>query len=376
MRLSDRIQSIEASGTVQFTSLIQRLSEEGKEVINFAVGEPDGDTPPAVIESTKDALDAQKTRYGPVAGLPELKARLALQFDGYDENHIILSNGSKQSLYSIFQIICNPSDEVIIPKPYWVSFSQQVKLAGANPVFVDTINHQLDCNGIEKAITKRTRAIVINTPNNPTGAVYPRKDLETIARLAGECDLFVIADEAYGFFVYDGLENISLFAFENIREKVIIIRSFSKSYNMTGFRIGYVAASKNIIKELSKIQSHLTGNVCTFAQYGALAALAMDKNTFSRRRSELQRKRDIAYDYASKLFKCIKPHGAFYLFPDVSDHLQRGENAEDFAARLLNHSGVAVVPGEVFGISKHVRISYAVPEDILLKGFERITGAL
>jgi aspartate aminotransferase len=376
MRFSERIQSIEESRTVQFTSLIQRLSQEGKEIINFAVGEPDEETPPTVITSTKDALEAQKTRYGPVAGLPELKARIAQQFDGYDENHIILSNGSKQSLYSIFQIICNPSDEVIIPRPYWVSFAQQVKLAGAKPVFVDTVNHQLDCNGIEKAITKRTRAIVINTPNNPTGAVYPRKDMEKIARLAGVHDLFIISDEAYGFFVYDGLENISFFAFEDIRTKVIIIRSFSKSHNMTGFRIGYVAASKAVIKELSKIQSHLTGNVCTFAQYGALAALAIDNNTLSRRRSELQKKRDIAYDYASKLFKCIKPHGAFYLFPDVSCHLKRGERAEEFAARLLNRSGVAVVPGEVFGVSKHVRISYALPEDVLLKGFERITGAL
>jgi aspartate aminotransferase len=376
MQLSDRIQSIEESRTVRFTSLIQRLSQEGKEIINFAVGEPDGETPPSVIASTKDALDAQKTKYGPVAGLPELKARLALQFDGYDENHIILSNGSKQALYSIFQIICNPSDEVIIPRPYWVSFSQQVKLAGANPVFVDTINHQLDCHGIEKAITERTKAIVINTPNNPTGAVYPRNNLEKIASLAGKHDLFLISDEAYDSFVYDGFENISLFAFEDIREKVIIIRSFSKSYSMTGFRIGYVAASEAVIKELSKIQSHLTGNVCTFAQHGALAALEIDESTLSQRRSELQKKRDIAYDYTSRLFKCIKPHGAFYLFPDISDHLKKGEKTEDFAARLLNRSGVAVVPGEAFGMSKHVRISYALPDDIILKGFDRIAGVI
>jgi aspartate aminotransferase len=185
MKLSDRINRIEESGTVQFTLLLQRLRREGKEVVDLAVGEPPYDTPSQVIESTKQALDEGRTKYGPVAGLIELKSRLAQQFEGYDDGNILISNGSKQCLYSMFQVICDPSDEVIIPRPCWVSFPQQVKLAGGRPVFVDTRNHQLDCEKIERALSPKTRAILINSPNNPTGAVYTAKDLSKVAQLAG-----------------------------------------------------------------------------------------------------------------------------------------------------------------------------------------------
>lgn len=376
MRLSNRIQEIEESRTVQFTPLILELKKQGKEIINFAVGEPEYETPAEIIAATKNALDIQKTRYGPVAGIRQLKSGIAKRFDGYDEENILLSNGSKQSLYSIFQIICNPLDEVIIPRPYWVSFSEQVKLSGGKPVFVDTKRHQLDCDGIEKAITNKTKAIVINTPNNPTGAVYPKKDLEKIARFSSESDFYIVADESYDFFVYDGLLHESVFIFRDVRDRTIITGSFSKSYSMTGFRVGYVAGAKEIIKELSKFQSHLTGNVCTFAQYGALAALSLDKNIIAHRLSELQKKREIAYKYVSELFDCIKPQGAFYLFPDISKHLKNGETSEDFSAYLLANTGVAVVPGEAFGLPNHIRISYAVPENILIRGFEKIAGAL
>ena len=211
MKLSDRINSVEESQTVQFTRLLQHLRLQGREVIDLAVGEPQLDTPPPVIAATKQALDDGRTRYGSVSGLQELKSGLAGQFEGYDDGNIIISNGSKQSLFSIFQVLCNPSDEVIIPRPYWVSFPQQVVIAGGKPVFVDTRNHQLDCEAIERAITSRTRAILINSPNNPTGAVYPGKKLEKIARMALEHDLYIISDEAYGVFVYDGLRAQSLF---------------------------------------------------------------------------------------------------------------------------------------------------------------------
>jgi len=180
MKLSDRINQVKESGTVQFTLLLQQLRKEGRDVIDLAVGEPPYDTPAEVIAATKQALDRGRTKYGPAAGLPELKYRLAQQFDGYDEKNIIISNGSKQGLYSIFQIIIDPLDEVIVPRPFWVSFPQQVKLAGGRPIFVDTINHQLDIDKIEQAVSPRTRAILINSPNNPTGAVYPLPDLEKI----------------------------------------------------------------------------------------------------------------------------------------------------------------------------------------------------
>jgi len=376
MKLSDRINSVEESRTVQFTRLLQHLRRQGRDVIDLAVGELYLNTPPPVIEATKRALDDGRTRYGIVSGIQELKSGLARQFEGYDDGNIIISNGSKQCLFSIFQVLCNPSDEVIIPRPYWVSFPQQVKIAGGIPVFVDTRNHQLDCEAIERAISTRTRAILINSPNNPTGAVYSGKELGKIARMAHEHDLYMIADEAYGVFVYDGMQAESLFDFKMIRDRLVVIRSFSKAYSMTGFRIGYMAAPSEIITAVGRLQSHLTGNVCTFAQYGALAALDMDESVFAGWRNELEKKRDYAYSRTKKLFQCPKPRGAFYLFPAVWQHLKEGMTAVDLAARLLENYGVAVVPGEAFGMPGHIRISYAVSDENLERGFKKIAEAL
>jgi len=376
MKLADRINQIEESGTVQFTLLLQQLRKAGRNVIDLAVGEPPYDTPAEVIAATKQALDRGCTKYGPVAGLQELKSRLAQQFDGYDEKNIIISNGSKQCLYTIFQTIINPLDEVIIPRPYWVSFPQQVKLAGGRPIFVDTLNHQLDLAKIEQAVSSKTRAILINSPNNPTGAVYPVPDLEKIAELALKHKLYIIADEAYRSYVYDGLRPGSLFDFKEIRRQLIVTRSFSKGFNMTGFRIGYMAAAADVIAAFNKLQSHLTGNVCTFAQHGALAALGMNAEDIGAWRLDLERKRDYAYRKISGLFDCVKPRGAFYLFPDVARQLDAGMTAVDLAGRLLEETGVAVVPGEEFGMPGHIRISYAVAEDKLVSGLEKIAGAL
>jgi aspartate aminotransferase len=376
MKLSDRINQIETSGTVHFTQLIQQLRGQGRDIIDLAVGEPPYATPAIVIDGTKQALDQGKTKYGPVSGLQELKSRLAQQFDGYDAHNIIISNGSKQCLYAMFQVICNPLDEVIIPRPYWVSFPQQVKLAGGRPVIVDTCNHQLDCEKIERAITPKTRAILINSPNNPTGAVYPAQCLEKIAKLALKHNLYIISDEAYTSYVYDGLKPESMFNFEDIRRQLIVTRSFSKGFSMTGFRIGYAAASSDVIGAFKKLQSHMTGNVCTFAQHGALAALGMDDHELGEWHADMERKRDYAYQRAAELFDCVKPRGAFYIFPDVTHHLKDGMTSAEFAGRLLENFGVAVVPGEVFGMGGHIRISYAVSEDRLVSGFDKIAEAL
>ena len=376
MKLSARTQAITGSQTVAFTTLIQQLRQQGRKIIDLAVGEPQFDTPAEVIDATKNALDAQKTRYSPANGLPELRARLANPFSGYDADNILLTNGSKQALYMIFQVICDPADEVIVPVPYWVSFIEQIKLAGGKPVPVATKDHQLNCEAIERVVTPRTKAILINSPNNPSGAVYPLADLQKIARLAADHNLFIVADEAYEAFVYDGCKLASLFDIEAVRSRIIVTRSFSKSYSMTGFRIGYIAASGRIIAALSKIQSHLTGNVCTFAQYGALAALSLGRHLISTRRSELQQRRDTAFQAVSKVFDCIKPQGAFYLFPDVSAALKKNESSEALARRLLKQAGVAVVAGEAFGMAKHLRISFAVSEKNLKAGLQRIAEVL
>jgi len=376
MRLSRRIEDIEVSRTVRFTTLIERLRGEGRDIINLAVGEPEFPTPPEIVAATQAALARGETRYGPVAGMDRLRSALAETFDGWGPGNILIANGSKQILYGLFQVLLDPGDEVILPTPHWVSFSQQIHLAGACPVMVDTRRHQLDRRALAAAVTPRTRAILVNSPNNPTGAVYPPQDLAWIADLAHRQDLWIIADEAYAFFVYDDLDHQSLFAHEAIRDRLVVVRSFSKSFSMTGFRVGYGAGPEPLIRALGKLQSHLTGNVCTFAQHGALAALDLDPAIVQKWRLELAGKRAIAHGYAERLFTCVRPQGAFYLFPDISARLRNGQTAEDFAAALLEKTGVAVVPGEAFGAKNHIRISYAVPEETLVAGFERMEGAL
>jgi aspartate aminotransferase len=255
-------------------------------------------------------------------------------------------------------------------------FPEQVRLAGGEPVFVPTVDHQLDVEAIRSAVNERTRAILINSPNNPTGAVYPRRDLEQIARLSAENDLYIVADEAYSFFVYDNLPYASVYDLEAVRDRLIVTRSFSKHYAMTGFRVGYAVAPKETAAAMVRLHSHLTGNVCTFAQYGALAALDMDEQLLARGRADLQKKRDLAFDQMQELSPCIRPQGAFYLFPDISNHLRKDETSGDFAARILEATGVAVVPGEDFGLGGHVRICFAAPDAQLKDAFKRIREVL
>ena len=376
MKLSKRVQRIQGSKTARFIPLLEQMRQAGRSVISLAIGEPAVDTPPAVIEATVKALQQQKTRYSEMAGIKDLREALSTRFEDCGPENIVVFNGSKQALYAAFQTLCNPGDQVIIPRPCWVSFPEQVRLAGGEPVFVPTVDHQLDIEAIGAAVNERTRAILINSPNNPTGAVYPRRDLERIAELAAAHDLYIVADEAYRFFVYDNLPCTSVYDLEAVRERLIVTRSFSKHYAMTGFRLGYAVAPKETADAMVRLHSHLTGNVCTFAQYGALAALDMDDQLLARGRTDLQRQRDLAFDRVRELFPCIRPQGAFYLFPDISDHLRKGENSGDFAARLLETAGVAVVPGEDFGLDGHVRICYAAPEEQLKEAFKRIREVL
>jgi aspartate aminotransferase len=243
-QLSQRVQSVSPSRTVQLSGVIDTLRRQGQDIINLGIGEPYEAPSPHIISATADALQKGRNPIRPRLGLPELRHAVARQFEGYEDRNIIITNGSKQALYTALQVLCDPEDQVIIPRPCWVSFCEQIKLAGAEPVMVDTTSHQLDCQAIEAAINLHTKAIIINSPNNPTGAVYPRKDLEKIADLARAHDLYLISDEAYEAFVYDGLIHHSLFDFPHIRDRLIVAGSFSKTHCMTGFRIGFAAAPK------------------------------------------------------------------------------------------------------------------------------------
>jgi aspartate aminotransferase len=376
---SDRLAKVSESRTTRIATLAQTLRQQGRDIISLAVGEPDFATPAPIIEATQRALDDQRTRYGPVPGEAALRERLAEAFApcGYDHNNILVTNGAKQALFSLFQVLCDPGDEVIIPRPCWVSFTEQIKLAGGCPVLVDTAaDFQLDPQRIAQAVTGRTRAILVNSPNNPTGAVYEKAALAETARVASERGLYLISDEAYHAFTYDGRSHQSALESAPDPQRVITVRSFSKHFNMTGFRLGYVAGGAKLIQSLARLQSHLTGNVCTFAQYGALAALQMDSSVVDKRRAILQKRRDMAYALARERFTCVRAAGAFYLFPDVRSHLRDGETSEDLAARLLNEAGVAVVPGEAFHGPGHIRISFGMSEADLQRAFEKIKEVL
>ena len=367
-----RIRRVEESQTTRIFTLAREMMRQGRKVINLAVGEPDFETPQPVIAATCAALEAGRTRYGPVAGLPELRARIAAEFEGYAADNVLVCNGAKQALYQLFQVLCNPADEVIVPAPCWVSFTEQIKLAGARPVLVPTCEHQLDLDSIRQAVTRRTRAILINSPNNPTGAVYSIQSLRAVASIAEHHGLFLISDEAYHQFCYDNHRHVPLFDLAADRRCVITVRSFSKHYNMTGFRLGFVAADVDIIAALAKLQSHASGNACSFAQYGALAALDMDQSIVRQRVAALQRRRDIAYGYLAAMSNCVNAQGAFYLFPEVNQYIRRTETSADVALLMLEKLGVAVVPGEAFHSPGHIRISFAAPEADLHKAFKRI----
>ncbi len=375
MKISKKVENIRISRTTGLAAIVEELLAEGKEIINLGIGESCGPPPKSAIRGVKNALDNGYTHYGPVPGITSLLDELAKEFEGYTKENIIVSNGAKQALYQIFQVILDPGDEVIIPVPCWVSFKEQVKLAGGVPVAVATKPYGLDINAVENAISKKTKAILINSPNNPTGAVYNEKELKFVANLAIRHDLYIVSDEAYIFFVYDGLKPKTLFDIKKISDRLIVIRSFSKTFNMTGFRIGYTAAPLFIAKAMGKIQSHTTGNVCTFAQFGALSAL-LEKHNMEKIRKEFEKKRNIALEYILEIFHCEKPKGAFYLFPDVSGYLSDGENGENFAAWLLKKANVAVVPGEAFGKANHIRISFAPDRQTLVRGLEKIKKAV
>jgi len=361
---------------VAFTTLIRELREAGKDVIDLAVGEPEFAVEAPILDATCQALNNGATRYGPVAGLPELRECLARDFEGWGSLNIIVTNGAKQGLYEVFQVVCGEGCEVIVPIPCWVSFEHQIRLAGGIPVLVETRQHQLDVDAIAAAVTDRTVAVLINSPNNPTGAVYGHSDIRRVAEMCRQKNLWLISDEAYSAFVYRPKAFVSPFAIPEIRPQLIVVRSFSKTYAMTGYRIGYVAAPAEVIVRLTTLQGHLTGNVCSFAQYGALQAVNTPLTTLEARRAAYETRCRKAVQLCEGLFDLIAPQGAFYLFPRIDRYRDRFADDRDFARFLLEKANVAVVPGRFFGAPGHVRISFATSDDRLHQGFGRMRDVL
>jgi aspartate aminotransferase len=384
MILAERIKNIEESKSVGLASIVARLRSEGRQIIALNVGEPDFPTPKAIIQATQKALAENKTRYSLVEGIKELRTQIAEKvirdnsIDAKYEN-IILANGSKHILYNIFQTIINPGDEVIVPAPYWVTFPESIKLAGGVPVIVPSNNLQLDLSGIEAAITNKTKAIIINTPNNPSGEVFPKEDLEQILELAKKNNFYIIADEAYELLTFGNVPHISIASLsEDAFNRTLTVQSFSKSFCMTGFRIGYLVANKKIIAGMNKLQSHLSGNNCTFAQYGALAALSISQQELNIMIKDLESRRDLAYSLCKGIFpKTNKPDGAFYLYPNVTAMLgNKFKTDENLAMFILMEAGVAILPGSFFGTPGYLRFSFAASSENITLAFKQIKEAL
>jgi aspartate aminotransferase len=384
MKPSSRAAAVADSATLRLWAEAARRRAEGADIVGFLEGEPDLPVPAPVLEATAAALRAGRTRYSNASGLPELKAAIARKLR--DENgvpagaeNILVANGAKQALHDALQALCEPGDEVLIPSPCWVTFPEAIRLAGATPVAVDTdAAHGLDLPALERAVTAKTRAILLNTPNNPTGAVYPESALRAVVELAVRRGLTIISDEAYEGLVYDGARHVSVASLgADAAARTITIQTFSKSFAMTGFRVGYLAAPADFAAAAARLHGHMTGNVCTFAQLGAVAALGLGASHRDAWRAAHQRRRDVAFELGSRLFECVRPAGGLFLFADARRHLSGAvPDSESLARRLLDEARVAVVPGIAFGREGFLRLSFSSPESALREGFARLEAAL
>ncbi|MCX7982429.1 MAG: pyridoxal phosphate-dependent aminotransferase [Syntrophales bacterium] len=393
MKLSKRIQEIKPSPTLAITMKANAMKAAGHDVIGFGAGEPDFDTPRYIKEAAVKAIEEGFTKYTPVAGIDELKDaiidKLARdQGIKYNRSEICVSCGAKHTLYNLAQVLFEEGDEVIIPSPYWVSYIDIVKLAGATPVVVPTKEEEgfrLSPSSLLAAISERTKGIIINSPSNPTGSVYSREELKGLAEILVKSDLVVISDDIYEKILYDGLKFSSIAQVHPaMKEKTVIVNGVSKAYAMTGWRIGYAAGPEWIIQAVTKLQSQNTSNPTSIAQKAAVAALQGDQGEVEKMVQEFERRRNYICEALNSVpgFRCPKPQGAFYVFPNVEGVFgwaPKGRvinNSSDLAGYLLDEVGVAVVPGADFGDDRYLRFSYATSIDLIEKGVARIKQAL
>jgi aspartate aminotransferase len=391
--LADRAKRIKPSPTLSMDTKAKAMKAQGVDVVNFGTGEPDFDTPDHVKEAAIRALREGFTKYTPVGGIDELKAAVIDTFgkdDGldYTPEEIIVSCGAKHSLYNIAQALYGPGDEVVIPAPYWVSYPDQVLLNDATPVFVKTSEADgftMGPEDFEAAITPRTKALILNSPSNPTGMTYDLKALQQIAAIAVKHKIFVISDEIYAKLVYDGVSHVSIASLgREIKERTIVVNGLSKSFAMTGWRIGYAAGPKEVVKAMTSIQSQSTSNPTSIAQKAAVAALTGPQDFVAMLRREFDTRRGFLVDRLNAItgVTCPVPTGAFYVFPNVSKvYGKRSEgglinSSLDLATFLLEKAQVALVHGEAFGDDAYIRLSYATSLETIGKGVQRIADAL
>jgi aspartate aminotransferase len=381
MSLSRRVQKVSASPTLQITAAAKRLAQGGKDVVAFGAGEPDFDTPETIKAAACKALQEGFTKYTPTSGIPELKEAISRKLrteNGleYPASSIVVSCGAKHSLYNVFQVLLDEGDEVIVPVPFWVSYPEMVKLAGGTPVFVAGPrdgDFKVTPGLIKKHLTKKTKVLIINSPSNPCGVVYAREELRALADLCLEHGLYCVSDEIYEKILFDGLSPVSMASFSpEIKKRTVTVNGFSKSYSMTGWRLGYLAAEPLIAEAVSNLQDHSTSNPTSFVQKAALAAFDLPQDFFLDVRRKFQERRDYIITRLDGLkgkIGYIKPQGAFYIFCDIS---ATGLDSFAFTKRLLEEELVAVIPGAPFGCDDFIRISFATGMEKIVKGFDRI----
>jgi aspartate aminotransferase len=380
MKLAARVGQVPPSLTLSIAAKAKAMKAEGIDVCSFSAGEPDFDTPAHIKAAAKKALDDGQTRYGPAAGEPKLREAIArkLREDNglcYNAENVIVTNGGKHSLFNLMLVLIEAGDEVIIPAPYWLSYPEMVKLAGGTPVIVQTdasTGYKITPEQLVKAITPQTKLFILNSPSNPTGMVYTPAEIKALAEIVVERNILVVSDEIYEKILYDGAEHLSIGAVgPEIFERTIISSGFAKAYSMTGWRLGYLAGSVELIKAMITIQGHSTSNVCTFAQYGAIAALEGSQDCVEEMRLAFAKRRQVMLERLNAIpgLICPQPDGAFYMFPNIS---KTGLKSLEFCDGLLEQEQVAVIPGIAFGADDCIRLSYATDMTSIEKGMDRL----
>ena len=380
MKLAARLDHVQPSLTLAITAKAKAMKADGIDVCSFSAGEPDFDTPAHIREAAKAALDNGRTRYGPALGEPQLREAIAhkLQRDNtlnFKAENIAVTNGGKQSLFNLMMALLSSGDEVIIPAPYWVSYPEMVKLGGGTPVIVKTdasSGFRITPEQLRQAITPKTKLLVLNSPSNPTGMVYTPDEIRALAEVIIEADIWVVSDEIYEKVLYDGAEHLSIGAVSpEAFAHTIISNGFAKAYAMTGWRVGYLAGPAELIKGISTIQSQSTSNVCTFAQYGAIAALEESQDCVAQMVKAFAERRQYMLERFNAMpgVNCVKPNGAFYMFPNIA---QVGMPSLEFCGELLDKYHVATIPGIAFGADNCIRMSYATDLATIEKGLDRL----
>lgn len=387
--ISRLVGEITPSMTIAITAKAKKMVEEGLDIIGFGAGEPDFDTPEHIAQTGIQAIKGGKTRYTSAYGIDALRKEICrkLKQDNnleYELDNIILSSGAKHSLSTAFQAICNPGDEVIVPSPYWVSYPEMVKIAGAKPVIVETSRDEdfkITAGQFKKNITPKTKAIILNSPSNPTGAVYSGEELSAIAEVAVDKDIFVISDEIYEKLIYDGIKHVSIAALgPEIKALTILINGMSKAYAMTGWRLGYAAAEKKVIKAMGTVQGHAISHPSSITQFAGVAALSGDQGIVTEMVEEYDRRRKYTMQRLDGIdgLDYVKPRGAFYVYINLGSVIGKSyegtkiQSSMDFTDLLLEKAGVAVIPGKAFGDDGFIRMSYATSMEQLEKGLDRM----